>query len=85
MKGIGMGAFGAFRRRQKPTKKCNRCGLRYTIDNEECPHCSGLSDGEVKNLKQRFILEQIANSRLGTKMLLAAIVLLMFLILFMAI
>lgn len=85
MKGIGMGAFGAFRRQQKPTKKCKRCGLRYTVDKEECPHCSGLSDGEVKNLKQRFILEQIANSRLGTKMLLAAIVLLMLLILVIAI
>ncbi|PUB72588.1 MAG: hypothetical protein DBP02_21705 [gamma proteobacterium symbiont of Ctena orbiculata] len=84
MKGIGMGAFGAFRRRQKPTKKCKLCGLRYTVDKEECPHCSGLSDSEVKRLKSRFTLEQIANSRLGIKMLLAAIVLFMFLILLTA-
>lgn len=76
-----MGVFGAFRRQQKPTKKCSRCGLRFTVNKEECPHCSGLSDSEVRNLKRRFTLEQLANSRLGTKMLLAAIVLLPFLIL----
>ncbi|MES9970047.1 MAG: hypothetical protein ABW092_08425 [Candidatus Thiodiazotropha sp.] len=84
MKGIGMGAFGAFRRQQKPTKKCNRCGLRYTVDKQACPHCSDLSDDEVKNLKKRFRLEQIANARLGTKMLFAAVALLVFLVLLAA-
>ncbi len=76
MRGIGLGMFGAHRRHRKPTKECDRCGLRYTIDHEGCPHCIGLSDAGVENLKRRFRVEQIGNSRLGAKMLMGAVVLL---------
>jgi len=81
---MGMGMFYSHMRRRKPTRKCERCGLRHTIDLQSCPHCTGLTDEQVVQLKKRFVREQIGNSRLGSKMLLAAGVLVL-LVLAMAI
>lgn len=84
MWGVGSGLFGAYRRHRRPTKQCDRCGLRYTVDHEACPHCSNLSDADVEKLKRRFRLEQLGNSRLGTRMLLGAAVLLLLVLLIAA-
>ncbi len=72
---MGLGMLAAHMRRRKPTRKCERCGLKYTIDHDACPHCSGLTDEQVVQLKKRFAREQVAHGRLGTGMLLAAAVL----------
>lgn len=47
------------------TKKCTRCGLLYPKDENECSHCSELTDKEVINLKEDFVEEQKGNSELG--------------------
>jgi len=60
----------------KLTKKCNRCGLLYPKDEEQCSHCSNLSDQEVLELKDNFKNEQAGNNNLG-KLLFIAIILLM--------
>lgn len=48
--GIGMLYYNM--RNKKPSVKCKRCGLRYTIDYTECPHCTGLSEQELAQLKK---------------------------------
>ena len=72
MRAPGLGMFMSHMRNRKPTKQCERCGLRYRIDEENCPHCHNLSDAGVAALKQRFAREQISNHRLGSKLLMAA-------------
>ena len=72
MRGPGLGMFMSHMRNRTPTKKCGRCGLKYKIDEENCPHCHNLSDTEVDALKQRFAREQIGNQRLGRMLLMTA-------------
>ena len=47
------------------SKKCDRCGLRYPIEEENCVHCFKLSDKEVGELKLKIDEEQISNKNLG--------------------
>jgi len=35
-------------------QQCPRCGLDYLRSEEVCPHCTGLSDRDVEDLKRRF-------------------------------
>ena len=35
------------------TKKCTRCGMRYSKDASSCPHCRGLDDDQLMMLKAR--------------------------------
>jgi hypothetical protein len=61
--------------RIKPTRKCPRCELRYPLDSEQCPHCSGLSDREVDELKLKVEQEHEAHANLGKLLLyLAALI-----------
>lgn len=72
---MSMGMFLSHMLRQKPSRKCNRCGLRYAIDSETCPHCSELIDEEVTRLKRRLMREQTRNGQLGRVMLIVTAVL----------
>lgn len=74
MQGGGLGLAFAHMRNRKPTKKCGRCGLRYKITEEHCPHCHGLSENELSNLKARIAREHKGNRKLGNMLLLAALV-----------
>ena len=58
---IGAGLRLAFMSRQKPTKKCERCGLLYPEDEEICSHC-----GELNGLELQMFLERIAEERQST-------------------
>jgi ribosomal protein L37E len=79
----GLLAKAASLRNQKPTKRCNRCGLRYSYeDNEKCPHCGSLSDSELRELKKKIETEQAANRRLGVWFALAAIIILALMLVF---
>ncbi len=46
--------------RAKHLKLCERCGLKYDYTASECPHCSHISDSELKHL-----LTKRAGVRLG--------------------
>lgn len=72
MRAPGLGMFMSHMHNRKPTKRCERCGLRYKTDEENCPHCHDLSDAGVAALKRRFAREQTGNRRLGKMLLVAA-------------
>lgn len=52
MKIGGLGARAAFK--QKPTKPCERCGLRHPIDEVRCSHCKDISDQELPTFKENI-------------------------------
>jgi hypothetical protein len=35
------------------TRKCKRCGLHYAATETTCPHCSGLSNHELKHIRSK--------------------------------
>lgn len=47
------------------TKKCHRCGMLYSINEEFCTHCNNLTDTEVEELKRKNIEEHKGNANLG--------------------
>ena len=49
----------------KFTRKCKRCGLRYPRGEQACSHCTGLSEGEVQALKEKYENEHAGNANLG--------------------
>jgi len=49
----------------KFTTKCPRCGLRYPRKELVCTHCSGLSDREVEELKEKYASYHEGNANLG--------------------
>ena len=51
--------------RIKFTRKCHRCGLRYPKNDTVCPHCSGLTDQQVAEVKARREREHAGNANLG--------------------
>ena len=51
--------------RIKFTSKCQRCGLRYPKNDTACPHCSGLTDQQVLDVKVRHEREHARNANLG--------------------
>ncbi len=62
------------------TRKCQRCKLRYPRKLEQCPHCSGLSDSEVRELQVRYRDERKGNALLGRAMIFAALLIMMLLL-----
>ena len=46
--------------RTKSLKLCQRCGLKFAQSDDKCPHCSHISDSELKRL-----LAKRAGVRLG--------------------
>lgn len=61
----GLGLAGAFRRLQKKKKKCQRCGLLYDYNLDECSHCSHLDENGLKELIEDHQEELEANASLG--------------------
>lgn len=61
----------------RASRKCERCGLRYSDQLERCPHCSGLSETELQQLKLRIATSQRRMASLGKSMLILALVLLL--------
>ena len=47
------------------TQQCPRCGLNYSLDEEVCPHCTGLTDEQVEALKHRYAAEGPGEKNLG--------------------
>jgi hypothetical protein len=74
MRGPGLGMTLAHLRKRRPTRKCERCGLRYTIDKDQCPHCGDLTEAQLVALQQRIAQHHQANRRLGLLFLLGAMV-----------
>lgn len=64
------------------TRKCERCGLRYAASESACPHCSGLSDQQVLEIRARHRREQEGNANLGRLFLYIAGLLLVGLLIF---
>ncbi len=54
------------------SRSCERCGLRFSVSDEQCPHCTQLSDREVENLKERMAEQQVAHKQLGRILLVVA-------------
>lgn len=75
----GLGERFALLKMQKPTQRCERCGLRYVVEeNDKCPHCGTLSNFELGALKERISMEQEGNRRLGQWFILIAVCVLVF-------
>lgn len=76
MRGIGLGMKMAQMLRQKPTRKCDRCGLQYAEDDESCPHCSGLDAAGLAALKTQLEQQHESNLNLGRLFLYLAVLIL---------
>lgn len=63
----GAGLAGINHANKKPTKKCERCGLRYPEEDEVCIHCGKLDDSELLQLKESIEEEHKAHFYLGRK------------------
>jgi len=61
--------------RVRRTRKCGRCGLLYPVKARQCPHCGGLTDAEVEQLKRRTRDEQASDANLGLLFLYVAVLL----------
>ncbi len=59
----------------KFTKKCDRCGLLYDENEQECTHCAGLSDEDVLKLKEAIEIESQSNKNLGMLFIFVAVIL----------
>ncbi len=62
------------------TRKCQRCKLRYPRKLKQCPHCSHLSDRELRDLQAHYREERKGNARLGRFMIFAAFLIMMLLL-----
>lgn len=70
----GLAARAALLKEQLKKKPCKRCGLHYDHDEDaECPHCGHLDEAGLQQLLAKKERERHGNSRLGNRMLLAAI------------
>ena len=47
--------------KSKKPKQCNRCSLPYDPEQINCPHCTGLSDRQVEELKENNKKVQYGN------------------------
>ena len=61
----GLGLKAAHMRQQKPTKKCDRCGLYYPETENKCTHCGELSGDELQLLLERIEEERKSSNNLG--------------------
>ncbi len=62
---MALGLKLAHHLQQKPTKKCHRCGLRYSETDEKCAHCGDLNEAELKELKDAIEEHHESNRNLG--------------------
>jgi len=70
----GLGARAALLKHQKPTKPCERCGLRYAEDLDVCSHCGTLNDQELCELKERLEIEGEGSSKLGFYLIMLSVI-----------
>ena len=70
----GLGLAGINQASKKPTKQCERCGLRYPEEEKICTHCGNLNESELLALKERIENERKAHRYLGKKFITAALV-----------
>jgi len=61
----GLGLKAALMQQQKPTKKCDRCGLYYPKDEQKCIHCGDLSNNELQQFLEKIENEKISSKNLG--------------------
>lgn len=55
---------------QGPSRKCDRCGLSYFLKKySHCPHCTDLSESELRALVSKVERESAGNAALGRKMI----------------
>lgn len=73
----GLASRVALKKLQKPTRKCERCGLHYASqENDTCPHCGSLSESELKAFLAQIANERASSRRLGFWFFFIAIILL---------
>jgi len=63
-------------------KKCDRCGLSYPRKKMLCTHCNDLTDGEVEQLKQKYVNERGGNANIGKFFIFIAILLVIGIVVF---
>jgi hypothetical protein len=52
--------------KQKPTKLCERCGLRYSLDEPACTHCKDIvSESDLAAFKERIQQQKVSGVNLG--------------------
>lgn len=79
---VGLGAKGAMINKQGPSKKCERCELSYFSNHHDgCPHCTGLTDSELVELREMKDRESEGGAIVGRRMLVAAALLVLLMIL----
>jgi|GEM_PF-4541601 len=61
----GLVAKLALVKSQKPTQKCERCGLHYPKDAAVCTHCGNLDDRGLNELLEAIEFQRESNRRLG--------------------
>jgi hypothetical protein len=76
----GLGARAALK--QNSTKLCNRCGLRYSVNELECTHCKGMSDSELSVFKEHIEASHESNAKFGSIFFVIALALGVWLLLF---
>ena len=59
---------------QKPTRECERCGLRTPLDQEKCVHCGELNDQELIAFQEKLQHERQGSRNLGVLFLAVAVV-----------
>ena len=72
---LGLGAKIADSRSQKPNQKCERCGLVYPTDEDECIHCGKLGEVELNTLKEKILNDAESANNLGRLFVILALIL----------
>jgi len=67
--------------RYKETTPCDRCGLHYEVTYETCSHCSHFDDAQMVAFKSHLLEQSEKNKRLGYKLMVFALLIVVFLIL----
>jgi hypothetical protein len=61
---------------QKPTKRCDSCGLRYPKEEPACTHCKDITTvSELLAFKREIESKHIAGSNLGKRFIVVGLVL----------
>ncbi len=65
----------------RKTKRCKRCSLAYLAKKPNCPHCFGINELELADLKHRYERQRRAASNLGKWFAFIAVIIFLALIL----
>lgn len=71
---MSWGAAARAALKQKPTKPCERCGLRYPEDEVQCTHCKDISDAQLPAFKDHINAQYESGARLGSIFMAIALV-----------